>query len=329
MVYWGVTMIKIYNSNLECLAVLVDTISIEWVRRFYDYGSFVLNLPINCPYLDALQINNYIWHNDNIGIILYREQTKDRIEIRGYDLKGLTSFRTCQGNKSGRVEKVIKDYAAAELTAGNKRIPQLTVATNKNRGSNIETLIELEKLDTALKTICTENSIGYDIKKDENVLKFDVVIPVDRSGEVIFSRRFNNITNYEYIADDYDTTTTVYNIADVDDAITITEHYNAVKTGLARREGITKHNREPELALQEISVLKESVEANTINKPKYNADWFLGDYVQVVVEAFGETLSAKKQVTEVQEIYEQGRAIIIPTFGEKQEDLLKRVKGVL
>lgn len=322
-------MIKIYNSNLECLAVLVDTISIEWVRRFYDYGSFVLNLPINCPYLDVLQINNYIWHNDNIGIILYKEQTKDKIEIRGYDLKGLTSFRTCQGNKSGRVEKVIKDYATAELTAGNKKIPQLTVATNKNRGSNIETFVELEKLDKALKTICTENNIGYDIKKDENNLKFDVVIPTDRSGEVIFSRRFNNITNYNYTADDYDTITTVYNIADVDDTTSITEHYNEASAGLKRREGITKHNREPELALQEIAPTKESIEANTMNIPRYNIDWFLGDYVQIVVEAFGETISAKKQITEVQEIHERSRTIVIPTFGEKQEDLLKRVKGVL
>ncbi len=309
--------------------MLVDTISIEWIRRFYDYGSFVLNLPINCPYLDLLKINNYIWHNGNTGIILYKEQTRNKIEIRGYDLKGITSFRTCQGSKSGRAEKVIKDYASENLTTGNKKIPRLVVATNQNRRSNIETFIELEKLDKTLKTICTENDIGYDIKKDGDNLKFDIVIPTDRSGEIIFSRRFNNLTNYNYTADDYDTITTVYNLADVDDTISITEHYNEAKTGLERREGITKHNKEPDLALQEITKQKESVEAGTINNPKYNLDWFLGDYVQVVIEAFGETLSAKKQITEVQEIYEQGRTKVVPTFGAKQEDLLKRVKGVL
>ena len=323
-------MIKVYTPSLDCVAVITEKISVEWIRRFYDYGSFVINLSINCPHLNYLKQNNYILHNGNIGIILYREQNKDKVEVRGYDLKGITSFRTCQGEKTGSVESVIKSYATEELTAENKAIPLLEVATNQNRGNTITKTVDIAKLDVTLNEICTENDIGYDIKKVDKKLIFDVVTPVDRSGSVIFSRRFKNISDFSYIDDNYDTVNTIYNLAENDDVKTISEHYTEVHTGLDRREGVTYYNEDAlEKVAQDFVKQKESVSTEVNHRHKYNVDWFLGDYVQVVISAFGETLSVKKQITEVQEIYERGIAKIKPTFGEKKDGVIKRIlKGV-
>lgn len=319
-------MIKIYTpADLECVAVIIKAISIEWNLRFYDYGSFVINLPFDCPHLQYWVKNNYVFHNGNVGIILYREQKKDSIEVRGYDLKGITSFRTCQGTKTGNVETVIKSYATEELTVGSKAIPNLTIAADQNRGESITKTVDLAKLDKTLNEICLENSMGYNIKKVDSGLVFDVVVPTDRSASVIFSRRFKNISDFDYIQDDYDSVNTVYNLDG-----TITEYYNEVKTGLNRRETFTKNTDDAEAkALQEITGTKESVSAEANHRNKYNVSWFLGDYVQVVIEAFGETLSVKKQITEVKEVYEQGKTSIVPTFGEKKESAIKRLlKGV-
>lgn len=312
-------MIKIYTSALDCVAVITQTVSIEWNLRFYDYGSFVINLPINCPDLNYLVKNNYVFHNGNIGIILYREQKKDSIEVRGYDLKGITSFRTCQGTRTGNVETVIKGYATAELATGNKAIPKLIIRPNLNRGSNITKAVEIEKFDKVLNEICIENQVGYDIKKENDNLVFDIAVPTDRSNSIIFSRRFKNISDFLYIQDDYDTINTIYNKSD-----TITEHYSTVYTGTERREGISNYTDTSEV-MKDLIDTKESISAEAL----YKTGWYLGDYVQVVVEAFGETLSVKKQITEVKEVYEQGNTSIVPVFGEKKASVIKRlIKGV-
>lgn len=319
-------MIKIYTQNLECVAVITEIISVEWIRRFYDYGSFVLNLPIDCAFLKDLKKNNYIYHNGNIGIILYKEQNKDKIEIRGYDLKGITTFRTCQGELTGSVETVIKDYATQELTTGNKAIPSLRIETNQSRGIEITKTVDLKKLDIVLNEICTQNLMGYEIKKIDNEVVFGVVIPTDRSDTVIFSKRFKNISDYEYIYDDYNEINTVYNLAEIDEVATITEHYKTVLVGLERKETFTTFNEEIEQNIADsFSDAKESISAETLQSNLYNVDWFLGDFVQVIVSAFGETLSVKKQITEITEVYERGNVKIKPIFGEKQENIIKRI----
>ena len=70
---------------------------------------------------------------------------------------------------------------------------------------------------------------------------------------------------------------------------------------------------------------KESVEAEANDRMEYKKDWFLGDFVTVRLNVLGETLLLDKQITEVQEVFERGETKIIPVFGEKKDNIIKRI----
>ena len=128
-----------------------------------------------------------------------------------------------------------------------------------------------------------------------------------------FSRKNRTIESYELVNDIFNT----YNVGySTDENGTETVTGNA--TGFLRRECFKDKNIEEYLAEKaEIATLRG--EAN--EKYVYGKDYELGDYVTVMTDE----VQTVKQITEVKEVYEHGRSMIIPVFGTEKENPLKRI----
>ena len=89
-------------------------------------------------------------------------------------------------------------------------------------------------------------------------------------------------------------------------------------TGILRREGATKDDVITYLA-EKIPV--ETLRGTANDKLIYKKDWNLGDYVTVEFE----DMTTTKQITEVQEVHEPNRNMVIPVFGSEKENIIKKI----
>lgn len=192
-------MIRILDENLNVLETITAYTSASWTHRFTDVGSFEVHIPLEkCPAL--LNQAVYIKHYDNYGIISYLHQDNSYVSIKGYDLKGLLSYRMAFGSKSGKLETVTKEYVT-ENTQGKRAFPLFSVSEDKQTGDDVTYIIETpgERLDNLCKNLCEQYGIGYTIYVKDKQILFDTVSPTVR--DYTYSKRRNNINSYEYTKD--------------------------------------------------------------------------------------------------------------------------------
>ena len=203
-------MIRILDENLKVIETVITYTSISWTHRYTDVGSFEMQIPLaHCPV--HLKDGVYIRHYDNYGIIRYIHQDNAYISVQGYDLKGLLSCRVAFGSKSGKLETVLKEYVS-QNTQGNRSFPLFNIAEDKQSGEDITYNPEGagERLDNLCKTICEQNGIGYKVYvKDENIY-FDMTFPDIK--DYTYSKRRNNISEYEYTKDNLDDINCAYQV---------------------------------------------------------------------------------------------------------------------
>lgn len=353
-------MISIYDpQTLELQCNIARATSIIWNLSFYDAGSFEIHLSPDSPFLDQLQLYRLIKHKNHCGIILYRRQNKDDIEIRGCDLNGLTTFRqvvppfvylsnpttiSSYDRASGNAETVMRHYIVAHMTNPTetaRRIDNLSLGANGQRGQDIVWQARFTNLADELKKIGQYAQVGYNISfhPDSKQLIFDCLMGTDRTDSVTFCREYRNITDFDYTND----ATGAVNLAYVGGSGEEEQQYiekvykeSNAPTGIRRQEGFTSSNgtvlsdvKDAGLSYIDENKAVETVESESNTKLMYGRDWFLGDYVTVKIKAFGETMILEKQITEVQEVYERANNTVKPIFGDVKNSTIKRIlRGV-
>lgn len=351
-IYDPVTLTRIWNFT--------KITSSQWTRRFYDVGSFEIHLPPNTENTKYLKQYNIIYEHDNFGIILYLKQTMNDIEIRGYDLKGICSMRLVippfiymdapvepiygYDRIKGKAETVMKHYIKTQLTEPTdleRKINNMRIETDLERGADMAWQAKFTPLSAELQKIGIFAQLGYNIILDRvnKRLVFDVTQGKDRTksqsvvAPVVFSRRYQNIDDFEYENDSLGSVNTLYVGGNGEEEQQyITKVYKAEYSGIHRVEGYTgvssddvEEVEDGGMSYLEENNVKETIEANANQKLKYKEDWFLGDYVSVIADVLGEKIMLNKQITEVQEVYEHGNVKIKPTFGEKKDSVIKRL----
>ncbi len=357
-------MLKILDPKNEyaCDYVFPKVISASWTKRFYSPGSFSIVLPGNAKGTQYLQKNKIILHEGYAGIIKYRNAANNRVEIRGYDLKGLCSQRmvvppfvymevpTVESGYDrirGTPEEVIRHYADKHMintTDPARKIPDLSLAKKHEYPGELVWQAKFTNLAEELESICTYTQLGYEITFDEQekAFVFDVLQGADRTGSdthyglVTFSEGYHNVSEIAYTEDALSEKNVCF-VAGTgeEEQQFVYEAYNKNYSGIERCEGYTTASGDDAdyadeveskgLAYVDENKTKESVDAKANSKLVYKSDWYLGDYVTVVADCFGERMELKKQITEVTETFEHSSHVVTPVFGEKKQSTIKKI----
>ena len=204
-------MLRILDEDFKILETITEDISVEFVKVLNDYGTFTAQIPLAANPKE-IQKNRILQHKHNYGVIRYIAQSDGYIVIQGHDLKSLLNQRCIQNSRSGISETVIKEYVAEALNGEGRNFHNFIISEDQGRGIGINYEIKGFKMaDDAIREICGKNDWGYDITVDNSTMIFDMCVP--RYLNVIYSKRHENIKEYEYIYDALEERNAVMNYA--------------------------------------------------------------------------------------------------------------------
>jgi hypothetical protein len=350
--------IRIISPQFELLGEIDDYESLQFIRRFYKVGEFELHINVNKNNTDKLQENNLILLGSSfnkIGIIMHRENSYDQngeptdtLVIKGPTLKGIMSRRlivpAVDGNGydsiTGSIETILKqfvDHSVVNPVDTTRKIPQVTIAPDLQRGKQDKWRSRFEVLSDKLDEIGEYAEIGWDVILDtvNNKWLFDVIegknLTVDQETlpPVIFSVDFNSIKSRHYISSSLTAKNVGYCGGKGDDTDRLIQEIGNIE-GLERIETFIDCSSAEDvtellsLGSQKLGELKktESFEVGIIPYGSfiYEQDYDLGDFVTAQDRKLGVTMNA--QIIELKEIYETTGFSLEGTFGTNIPNLL-------
>jgi hypothetical protein len=353
--------IRILSLTLELLGEIDNYLSFSFLRRYHSPGEFQLVTNRKVQNADKLNIDQLIMlGNDKLktGIIRYKEiktneQGEEILTVKGYTLGAITKQRITipPDNQATDIieadaETVMKHYVKRNcLDIAGMEIPELLIAPNKNRGSNIKWQSRYKNLDEELEGISRLTNIGWHIYLDFNLKKwiFDIYngrnfsVTQNSNPPVIFSSEFDNVKSQEYV----DSLLDFGNFAIVaGQGEGVNREVIAVGSDVT---GLDKHvmfvdardlENSVDLPRRGEAKLTEYKRVNSFQSEilpegpfKYEKDWNLGDVVTVKNKDWGVTMDTR--ITEVTEVYEAGGFKLNVTFGESLPTITQKIKLTL
>lgn len=224
--------IRVYDKNLNLVAIIDEYISLIWTDRYCECGDFELCLSANSMYNQYMQDGYFLTcsRSDRVMIVETVESKSDieegdKIYINGRSLESILDRRIIWGTRtldaSAPVQGILKDILTeAFLPAGDDDI------SKKRRVENFE-ILEKEEFATepvldpdleegyvyqytgtelydVVRDICTSKHMGFVIKLVDSKMQFSIYKGIDRSvesnvGSVIFSKRYDNLLSSDFL----------------------------------------------------------------------------------------------------------------------------------
>lgn len=353
--------IRIIDKDFNLLAEIDDYESLIFIRRFYRVGEFELHININKQNTDKLIDGNLILLGNKlnkVGIIMHREnaydqngETTDTLVIKGPTLKGICSRRlivptanNAYGSFTGSQESIMKyfvDKNCINPIDTARKIENLVIAENKNRGLQDKWRSRYENLADKLAEIGEYSSLGWDIILDfnSNNFVFDVIqgknltTDQDNLPPAIFSVDFNSIKNRHYIESSLNHKNIGYiggkgeNENRIIQQLGEASGFNRIETFIdcSSAEDIIELKILGEQKLNEFKKIKSfEVQIIPYGSFSYEQDYNLGDIVTVQDRKLGVTMNTR--IIEFKEIYEVGGFSLEATFGTNIPNLLTDIK---
>lgn len=221
--------IHVLGTDFKFRASIKSYISMIFKKSWHGIGSFEFIVHRDTPGVNEIKKDVLIALSPNkVGIVKHREiqldekgkETENWL-FKGWTLKGLAlqritmpPYNTAYDNKSGNAETVMKHYIERNLvnpTDPKRKIPNLEIASNRNRGNHISWQSRLKTVSDELEEISIATGLGWDIKLDiENRrFVFDVFEGLDKSinqsdrSPVYFSPEFGNIKTQSFTDSDF------------------------------------------------------------------------------------------------------------------------------
>lgn len=348
--------IRIIDKDFNLLGEIDDYESLQFIRRFYKVGEFELHINMDKANTNALVKNNLIVLENSlnkVGIIMHRENSVDdngvdELVIKGSTLKGIISRRLIvppvNGNgydsQIGAIETILKGFVNNHVvnpTDANRKILQVAIAPDQQRGKQDKWRSRFEILSDKLTEIGEYASMGWDVVLDidNNKWVFDVVegrnltVDQDTLPPVIFSTDFDNITNPHLIQSLINTANVGYAGGHGDDVDRLIQQIGS-STGVERMETFLDCSQAEDvaeltsMAQQKLNELKEiktfEFEIIPDNTFIYEQDYDLGDTVTAQSRKWAVTMNC--QIIEIKEIYEVTGFKLQATFGTNIPNLL-------
>lgn len=342
--------IKVIDRQFNFLGDIEDYESFYFVRNFTKSKEFQIIAPIK--YVNILKDKNIIFTTQKkAGFIeeVKLDEDKNIITVKGRDLKSIMDRRITipeEGKAYDEIksnaETAIKHYInnnCINPKDSNRKIQELEIADNLNRGPIISWQSRYKYLDSEIEQICSSTGIGWEIYLDLDKKKFivDIIEGVNRTidqdinSRVIFSDEFDNISNSTHIENSKDYKTMSYTAGQGEgENRAIKEVYRNNNTGLDRRElFIDARDIDEADKLEDRSWSKlnqynfiSSSEGTIINSNyKYEEHWNLGD----LITTKNLTGYKNQRVSEVTEIFE-GFINIEVVLGDLVPTVLDNIK---
>jgi hypothetical protein len=295
------------------VAVLDAYDSFEWTREYQGLGSFKLSIDANILAAAELIKGRRLLPPDP-GIVYLIEQVQrdltvnnngktDTLTVSGRGIVGMFTERVClppvgvayDTQSSVNAETAVKhyvDYNAGASAASQRRIPNLTIATNLNRGATVTAQGRYNSLSDLITSMCKAGGLGCEIQYSAGNFVFDVISGADLSALVYFDVDIDTVLAQKWLSSDLGRKTYVYVAGQgVGAARTVVTGFSGASepTGFNRRELFvdardlsdsaalaTRGNDKLALAQLEDSF---EVTANPYGSFKYKTEWDLGSLV--------------------------------------------------
>lgn len=226
-------IVYVLNRDFELLGIIDSYSSLIWRPSYSNIGDFELYADADNRTAELLQKNNYLVRKCDItadadGKITYKKvmiiksiyidtnaENGDHITVTGKELKYILHQRLIwkQTNASGTAENAIRKYLrenATEPEDERRIIPNLKLAPALGLDDEIEKQVTANPLDETIVEICNTYNYGWNVYIYDSSLIFELYKGVDRSDEqserpyVVFSEKYENLSNTEYHTSDLD-----------------------------------------------------------------------------------------------------------------------------
>lgn len=347
-------MMELYvlNRDFEIINYIDTFVSLEWVKRYFDTGDFVLNCVADMNIINSLQKRNYLVREDDERIMIIEKinittsaENGNTVNVSGRSIESILGrrivWKQTNSKASETVEQFIRrlvDENVINPTDPKRKIPNLILGELKGFTEKIEKQVTGDNLLTVIKEICQAYNYGFKITMNEaGYLVFDLYKGADRSYNqsinpyVVFSNDYDNIINTEYEYDE----TNISNVALIGgEGEGTARKYQSIgdSEGFDRYELFVDANdissNDGEIALEDYNNLliergNEKIAENTFVESYtgevettltyvYKKDYDLGDIVETVNE-YG--MEATPRIIEIIESENENGSRVVPTFG--------------
>jgi len=354
--------INILNPDLTLKLQIKNLIFSTWQRNMFKPTLVKLKLPPQ--YFTKINIDDIIHlvGTHDIAVVIkkrYYSEVKNR-EVNEYvEVEALTGLSILNWRRvippsgheydsaSGAVETVLKHFVNSQCVNpenSDRKIPNLIIAEDLQRGQNIAIDLRFQKIGDELYKLAEAYDLGHHIYLDaqNRQLIYDVFEGVDKSASqttnnrVIFSDAFKNIYSEEIIVDGKGEANYAY-VGGQGTGIDRVIAEVGTTTGYGRKELFVdaRDSLDADLPLRGQEELAKrarilSIKARVLPDRKnaeYRKDWDLGDIVTVWLKKFG--IRQDLRITQITEIYDKDGFKLDVVFGKEVRTFYDAVKNSL
>lgn len=343
------------NITVELFAVCDSFSSLLWDIEYYSCGAFDVYIAASPQNIEIFQTGRIVGRdddNEHFGIIetvkiSTDSENGDYLTVSGRFLTSLLSrriiypaFSATNSSCEGIVRSIITLNA---ISAGVRNIPGLSTGTVTGDcwQKTMSLMVSYENLMDWIYLFCENIGGSLNIRLDGDSMKCDLFQGTDRSikqaenPHVIFSDSYNNLLSFSYLSDSsvQKNFAYVFGCGEGNSRKRTTCFYNKEPThldryevyadkgdlsqdeGVSNGEYLTLLKRAGTEELVSPQILSEFTIAAFSTQYKYNADYFVGDYVTVEHKRFG-LIQPKIQLIGMIESFDSNGRNLTPTFRE-------------
>lgn len=345
--------VKVYDINLMRKGVIDVYRSLIWTRRYKEAGTVELHAALKERNLKLLKIGNILTMTgsvesaivDGVAIDDYSNEITATGHMLSYGLSN-RGIKTVVNVSDTTYEDVMRMLVEISAINNENPLPRLVLGEKKGLGTTVTLQVSYKELYTYLTKLSACSNLGFRIRGDYKEKKFYFEAyegknhSQNQSGNkrVIFSEVYRNINKTTFMTNsqNYKTHAIVFGDGEGTERTIMEAVLDPNLTGWERREvmvdardikrdDLTEEQYRAALIqrgtekLAEYGIVEclETVTLPNVNF-KYKKDYDLGDIVTVKKKAWG--IEMDKRITEVQEVYENGGVLIVPTFGDPLPD---------
>lgn len=364
------------NGTFDNIGEVNQYSDLIWPDKFNGYASFELWAPITDENAEYFKKGNILWcGGDNAAVVEIVKSTIDDDGTKTYNVKGRTlemylttrilwgTYNATNKDASTCMYDIVSQNCVNPTNA-KRKIPFLTMATDKHFGGKIQYQKTGGEVYDALVAIAANSDIGFSIhfRPKEKKLVFEVIEGVDRTVEqstnepVEFSTDLEDILSSSYYTNNQDLKTVALVAGEGEGASRKTQvSGNNNGQGFLRRElyvdardlqsetvnedgtttsltpaqytaALIQRGEEKVSECQTTEVFEAQIRVFGDVQYEYGVDYQKGDKVTVRDKQLGVVVSAR--ITEVEEDFDDEYALVL-TFGYSYPTLMQKMKQQL